>query len=110
MVKILVKGFGASPGKATGIVKVVFSPEEAAKKIKRGDILVTNMTNPDFTPFMGRVMAIITNTGGVLSHAAIVARELGVPCVTGTENATTVLKDGVKVTVDGLKGVVYLEE
>lgn len=105
--KILVRGRGSSPGIAMGRAKIVFSPEEAGKKIRNGNILVTSMTNPDFTPFMKKAAAIITNSGGVLSHAAIVAREFGIPCVTGTENATRKLKDGMKVIVDGSKGIVY---
>lgn len=108
--KVLVKGLGASPGKAIGIVRIVHTPDEAANKIKKGDILVTGMTNPEFTPFMEKLMAVITNTGGVLCHAVIVAREFGIPCVVGTQNATEVLKNGSKVIVDGLKGIVYVEE
>ena len=105
--KIIVKGMGASPGTATGIVKIISNVEEASLKIKKGDILVTDMTNPDYTPFMEKSAAIITNVGGMLCHAAIVSRELGVPCVTGTKNATELLKDGMKVLVDGSKGIVY---
>jgi pyruvate,water dikinase len=105
--KVLVKGIGASPGRATGIAKIVSDVNEANQKITKGDILVTDMTNPDFVMFMEKSSAIITNTGGVLCHAAIVSRELGIPCVTGTRYATKVLKDGMKVLVDGLKGIVY---
>ena len=107
MAKILLKGLAASPGKYKGIVKIVFSPQEASKKIEKGDILVTSMTDPDFTPFMKKAGAIITNTGGILSHAAILSRELGVPCVVGTKKATDVLKDDMEVLVDGLKGLIY---
>src|SRR3989338_7515529 len=104
---ILITGIGVSSGKAPGLVKIVSDVEEASKKINKGDILVTDMTNPDFTLFMAKSAAIITNTGGMLCHAAIVARELGIPCVTGTKNATEVLKDGTKVLVDGFEGTVY---
>lgn len=79
--KVLLKGIGASPGKYKGRVKVVFSPEEASKMIQKGDILVTPMTDPNFVPFMKIAGAIITNTGGVLSHAAIVSREFGIPYI-----------------------------
>jgi pyruvate,water dikinase len=69
--------------------------------------MVTVMTDPDYTPFVIKASAIVTNTGGMLCHAAIVSRELRKPCVVGTKNATTVLKDGMMVTVDGLKGIIY---
>lgn len=105
--KIILKGLGASPGTYKGIVKIVFSPEEAHQNIRQGDILVTSMTDPNFTPAMKKAGAIITNTGGILSHAAIVSREFGIPCVVGTKTATNVLKDDMKVSVDGLKGFVY---
>jgi pyruvate,water dikinase len=104
--KVLIKGIPASPGVASGVVKVVMSVEEAAKKMKRGDILVTKMTDPDWVPYMKMASAIVTDEGGLTAHAAIVARELGIPAVVGTGNATRVLKDGMVVTVDGSRGVV----
>ncbi|MCW4010018.1 MAG: PEP-utilizing enzyme [Candidatus Bathyarchaeota archaeon] len=107
--KILIKGLGASSGISSGIAKVVFSPEEATKKIGNGDILITIATDPDFAPFMSKASAIVTDIGGMLSHAAIVARELGIPCVVGCVDATKVLKDGMKVTVDGSAGLVFQE-
>ena len=107
--EILVKGLGASPGKVNGIVKIARNPEEARKKLKKGEILVVSMTDPSYVTAMKRASAIITNTGGILCHVAIVAREFGIPCVVGTKNATEVLRDGMKVTVDGSKGVVYGE-
>lgn len=108
--KIILKGIGASPGKVSGLVKIAFDPDEAKKKLNKGEVLVVPMTDPNYVTVMERAIAIITNTGGVLSHAAIVSRELGIPCVVGTRNATDILKDGMKVLVDGLKGVVYLEK
>jgi pyruvate,water dikinase len=105
--KVLLKGIGASLGEYKGRVKIVFSPEEASKKIKKGDILVTSLTEPSFVPIMKKAGAIVTNTGGVLSHAAIVSRELGIPCVVGTRKATEVLKDEMEVFVNGLKGLIY---
>jgi pyruvate,water dikinase len=105
--ELLIKGLGASPGRASGIVKVVFSPQEAETKINEGDILVTIATDPSFTPFMKKASAIVTDVGGVLAHAAIVSRELGIPCVVGCEKATEVLKDGMKVIVDGLEGLIW---
>ncbi|RLF19763.1 MAG: phosphoenolpyruvate synthase, partial [Thermoprotei archaeon] len=105
--KVVLKGLPASPGVHVGVAKVVFSPEEAAKLIKRGDILVTKMTNPDWVPYMRLAGAIITDEGGMTCHAAIVSRELGIPCIVGTGNATKVLKTGATYTVDATRGVVY---
>ncbi len=104
--KILLKGLGASPGIATGKVKVIFGEEEISK-VEEGDILVTTMTTPDMVPAMKRAAAIVTDEGGMTCHAAIVSRELGVPAIVGTKTATKVLKDGMIVTVDGEKGIVY---
>ena len=104
--KILVQGLGASPGAGTGKVRILKSSKEI-KDMERGEILVTEMTTPDFVPGMKKAAAIITDTGGMTSHAAIVSRELGIPCIVGTGNATQVLKDGMEVTVDGSHGMVY---
>ena len=105
--KILLKGLGASPGIAVGEVKIVGSEREISK-VKEGDVLVAVMTTPDMVPAMKKASAIVTDEGGLTCHAAIVSRELGVPAVVGTKNATKVLKDGMLVTVDGEKGIVYL--
>lgn len=96
---------GASGGLVTGKVKIVLDPSDT-DKVEDGDILVTTMTNPLFVPAMRRAAAIVTDVGGQLSHAAIVAREFGIPCVVATGNATTVLSDGMEVTVDGTSGLV----
>ena len=104
--KILVQGLGASPGAGTGKVRILKTSKEI-KNMERGEILVTEMTTPDFVPGMKKAAAIITDTGGMTSHAAIVSRELGIPCIVGTGNATQVLKDGMEVTVDGSHGMVY---
>jgi pyruvate,water dikinase len=104
--KILVRGLGASPGMGMGKVKIIRSSKEL-KNMERGDVLVTEMTTPDFVPGMKKASAIITDTGGMTSHAAIVSRELGVPCVVGTGNATAALKDGMEVSVDGSHGIIY---
>ncbi|NOZ58951.1 MAG: phosphoenolpyruvate synthase [Euryarchaeota archaeon] len=104
--EVLVKGLAASPGIGSGKVKVIFSVDEL-DKIKEGDVLVTSMTNPDMVPAMKRASAIVTDEGGMTCHAAIVSRELGIPCVVGTGEATKVLSDGMEVTVDGTRGVVY---
>ncbi|WP_456398938.1 phosphoenolpyruvate synthase [Palaeococcus sp. (in: euryarchaeotes)] len=104
--KVLLKGLGASPGIGAGKVVIIFEADEI-DKVKEGDILVTTMTNPDMVPAMKRASAIVTDEGGRTCHAAIVSRELGIPAVVGTKEATKVLKDGMLVTVDGTKGVVF---
>jgi len=103
--KILLKGMPASAGKAKGKVKIILDPEKI-NKMKEGDILVTEMTNPLFVPAMKKAVAIVTDVGGQLSHAAIVSREFGIPCVVATKKATKTLKDGMEVIVDGSKGLV----
>jgi len=105
--EILLSGLGASPGISSGVVKVVHSIEELSK-IKKGDVLVTEMTNPDMVVDMQKANAIITDEGGITSHAAIVSREMGIPCVVGTDDATKKLHDGDIVTVDGFSGKIYL--
>lgn len=102
----ILKGLGASPGIASGKVRILSSASDI-DKLQKGEVLVTKMTNPDFVPAMQRASAIITNEGGITSHAAIVSREMGVPCVVGTKEATSKLKDGEEVTVDGSAGLIY---
>lgn len=104
--EVLLKGAAASVGMAAGEVVIIHSPKEI-DKIKEGNVLVTEMTTPDYVPAMKRAAAIVTDKGGRTCHAAIVSRELGIPCVVGTETATTALKDTGMVTVDGKNGVVY---
>lgn len=101
----LVRGLGASPGFAVGTVRLLQSTKEA-DRLLQGDILVTAMTSPDWVPLMRRAAAIVTDSGGMTSHAAIVSRELGLPCIVGTRQATTTLEDGMVVTVDATAGVV----
>ncbi len=105
--KIVLKGLPASPGVHIGKAKVVFTPEEAAKMIEKGDILVTKMTNPDWVPYMRLAGAIVTDEGGMTAHAAIVSRELGIPCIVGAKEATKLLKTGETYTVDAKSGVIY---
>ncbi len=102
----LVQGLPASPGLISGPVRLVMDIKELYK-VKKGDVLVTQMTTPDFVPAMKRACAIVTDEGGTTAHAAIVSRELGVPCIVGTGNATQVLKEGEIVTVDADHGTVY---
>jgi len=103
---VLLTGAPASPGMASGPVKIVPEPSQI-DKVKTGNILVAEMTTPDFVPAMKRAAAIVTDRGGRTAHAAIVSRELGIPCVVGTEQATTTLTDGQIITVDGSRGKVY---
>ncbi|MEM3807301.1 MAG: phosphoenolpyruvate synthase [Nitrososphaerota archaeon] len=105
--RIVLKGLPASPGVYAGKAKIVFSPEDAAKKIQKGDILVTKMTNPDWVPYMRLAGAIVTDEGGMTCHAAIVSRELGIPCIVGSKDATKLLRDGETYTVDARSGVIY---
>ncbi|MGD9997032.1 MAG: phosphoenolpyruvate synthase [Ilumatobacteraceae bacterium] len=102
----LVRGLAASAGVVTGPVRVLHSPKEGAALVA-GEILVAPMTNPDWVPTMRRAAAVVTDGGGMTCHAAIITRELGVPCVVGARTATTTLRDGEIVTVDGRDGVVY---
>ena len=104
--KILLKGLSASPGIGAGKVAIISGLEEL-DKIKDGNIMVTEMTTPDMVPAMKRATAIVTDQGGTTCHAAIVSRELGIPCVVGTSEATSVLKDDMEITVNASLGMVY---
>ncbi|MCC7559749.1 MAG: phosphoenolpyruvate synthase [Methanobacterium sp.] len=103
---VITKGLGASPGMAAGTVKTINDTDEL-DKVQEGDILVTVMTTPDMVPAMKRANGIITDEGGVTCHAAIVSRELGIPCVVGTGDATSILPENSQVTLDGNKGMVW---
>lgn len=103
--EIEIKGLAAQPGKIRGKVIIMASYHDI-KKVKDGDILVANTTHPNYLPAMQRAAAFVTNEGGVVSHAAIVAREMKKPCIVGTRNATKVLNDGDFVEVDANKGIV----
>ncbi|MDO8870853.1 MAG: phosphoenolpyruvate synthase [Methanobacteriaceae archaeon] len=103
---VITKGLGASPGMASGAVKIVNDIDEL-DKIHEGDVLVTVMTTPDMVPAMKRASGIITDEGGVTCHAAIVSRELGIPCVVGTSDASKTLDENQLVTLDGKKGIIY---
>jgi len=103
---VILRGLAASPGVGSGVVKIIREKEDA-EKVKKGDVLVTEMTSPDLVPTMSKCAAIVTDRGGSTSHAAIVSREMGIPCIVGTDDATAKLKDGDIVTVDGTNGVVY---
>ncbi len=108
--KVIVKGLPASPGNVSGRVHVILDPSRI-DEFKEGEILVTEMTAPDWVPAMKKAKAIVTDSGGMTCHASIVSRELGIPCIVGTksrgEAATTTIPDGIDVTVDATHGVVY---
>jgi len=107
-VKVVARGMAAGKRDiGVGIAKVALTAEEVAKMMQKGNILVTTMTNPDYVPFMKIAGAIVTDKGGVTAHAAIVSRELGIPCIVGTEVATKVMVTGLEYTVDAKSGVVY---
>jgi len=100
-----IKGSPASRGKAQGRVKLVLTYDDF-EKVQGGDVLVTPMTRPEHVPLMKKAAAIVTDEGGLTCHAAIVSRELGIPCVVGTQVATISLKDNELVEVDGNSGLV----
>ncbi len=103
----ILTGSPASPGIGTGTVRILKSPKEI-DRVKKGDVLVAPMTSPDYVPAMKKSSAVITDQGGQTSHAAIVSRELGIPCVVGTTDATKKLKEDQVVTVNGETGEIYL--
>ncbi|WP_412990302.1 phosphoenolpyruvate synthase [Pediococcus siamensis] len=108
--KVIIRGLPASPGLASGVVHVIDSPDDI-DQFKQGEVLVTYMTSPDWVPAMKKATAIITNNGGMTCHAAIVSREMQIPCIVGTKSkgvaATDALKTGDVVTIDAKNGVVY---
>ena len=103
---ILIEGLAASPGIGVGTVRIVKDMDDLVN-VKKGEVMVTEMTNPDMVVSMQKSTAIVTDEGGMTSHAAIVSREMGIPAIVGTGEATSKLKDGMKVTVDGFNGKVF---
>ncbi|SDF24532.1 phosphoenolpyruvate synthase [Sporolituus thermophilus] len=108
--KILTKGLPASPGRVAGKAHVILDPS-MIDTFREGEILITEMTAPDWVPAMKKARAIITNAGGMTCHASIVSRELGIPCIVGTKSrgtpATAAVPDGAEITVDATNGIVY---
>ena len=104
----VIKGIAASPGTVRGKAKVVRTLSEASK-LEKGDTMVCEMTMPPWTPLFSTVGAVVADTGGVLSHCAIVSREYRMPCVVGTAIGTAVIKDGMMLTVDGGRGLVGID-
>ncbi|MBX0286175.1 phosphoenolpyruvate synthase [Halomicroarcula sp. F28] len=107
--EVRLSGIGSSPGKVSGTVRIVDKLDNL-DKVEQGDIIVTEMTTPDMVPAMKRAAGIVTDQGGMTSHAAIVSRELGVPAVVGTDDATERLRDGQTVTINGEMGTVEVGE
>lgn len=101
----LLRGRGGSAGHARGPARIVTGPSEFAQ-VRVSDVLVCRMTDPAWTPLFSRVAAVVTETGGMLSHAAIVAREQGIPAVLGVSGATSLLPGGTMVDVDGRAGTI----
>jgi pyruvate kinase len=104
---ILARGTGIGYRAVTGKVRIALTVREALEKVQKGDILVTQATDSDYIPAMERAGSVITEVGGLTSHAAIVCLEFGIPVVVGVEAATAILPDGETVTVDGLRGLIY---
>lgn len=102
-----VSGFAASPGSVTGIARLVLQPADMTR-VQKGDILITRATSPSFNALLPLLSGIVTDRGGTLSHAALVAREYGIPAVVGTGNATDLIRDGARVRVDGASGTVQV--
>ena len=102
-----VRGFAASSGVVEGIARIVKSVEEISR-LQQGDILVCQVTNPTWAPIFQKIRAAVSDIGGSMSHAAIVAREYGLPAVVGTGNATSRIKDGQRIRVDGGRGIVTM--
>jgi pyruvate,water dikinase len=102
-----IRGLGASPGRAVGRARVVRSAEEWGSLLP-GEVLVAPVITPAWTPLFGRAAAVVTDTGSILAHASLVAREHGIPAVLGAGNATTRLRDGQLVEVDGSAGTVTI--
>lgn len=103
----ILRGQTAYPGKVRARAKIIYYKKDLAK-LEKGDILVSTMTEVDFVPYFKKVAAIITDEGGLTSHAAIISREMKIPCIIGTKIATKVLKDGQLVEVNAIKGVIII--
>jgi pyruvate,water dikinase len=104
----VLRGVPASAGSARGTARVIRTLDEV-ERLARGDILVTYATAPPWTPLFAIAAAVVTDTGGMLSHCAVVAREYGIPAVVGAKGATQRIRDGMLITVDGAEGTVHIE-
>jgi pyruvate,water dikinase len=104
-----ITGTAASPGIATGLVRVAFSVNDLPQ-VREGEILVTSNTDPGWTPVFPKLGGLVTETGGILSHGAVVSREYNIPAVTAVKDATKMLKTGQEITVDGNDGTIYVKD
>jgi len=104
-----ITGVGCSPGITTGTVRIVTSISEIGT-IQKNDILVTRNTDPAWTPVFKKLSGLITETGGILSHGAVVSREYTIPAITAVKQATTLLKNGQQITLDGNTGIIYIQK
>lgn len=107
MIKLLLTGIGASPGTTEGIARL-FNSGDDPSSFQDGDILVTSITDPTMVTAMIKAAAIVTDIGGITSHPAILSREMGIPCVVNTKEATKKIIDGMRIRVDGQKGEIYV--
>ena len=105
--KIFLKGLGASQGVAQGAARIIL-PGDSLVDFNEGEILVTTLTDPTMVMAMVRAAAIVTDVGGITSHPAILSREMGIPCVVNTKDATKKIINGQIISVDGQKGEVYV--
>lgn len=105
--KVILKGLPTSSGRVRGKARVILPPIEG-KRLEPGEILVTIITDPSMVvDIIENASAIVTDRGGMISHPAIIARELGIPCVVKTQSATKIIRTGMEIIVDGSKGVIY---
>lgn len=107
--KLIASGLGTSTGIYTGRVRVLYSPDEIGQ-LEGGEVLVVQRSHPVWTVGMLQAGAVISETGGTISHVAIIAREMGIPCIVAVENATSLLPNGMLVCIDGEKGIIYEAE
>jgi pyruvate kinase len=104
---VVARGTGIGARAVTGTVRIVRTPKEALDKVLPGDIMVTMSTDRDFVPAMEKASAVVTEAGGLTSHAAIVGLNLGISVIVGVDGATSILTDGSTVTIDGVRGLIY---
>src|SRR3989338_5884682 len=107
MTNIILKGMGTSAGETEGEVCIIKDASDGAK-FKEGNVLVTKITDPTMVMIMNRASAIVCDIGGITSHPSIISRELGIPCVVNTKTATSTLKDGQKIKINGTTGEIFL--
>jgi pyruvate,water dikinase len=100
-----ITGFAASPGQVTGVARLVLDPRDMAR-VRKGDVLITRATSPAYNALLPLIGGVVTDRGGTLSHAAVVAREYGIPAVVGCGNATELIRDGARVRIDGARGTI----